>query len=114
MFRGRERTFNVLAAPRVGSSETCVRRVRLDPHAEGVPHRADREQIVLITAGAAIAIVAGVRDALLPGDTVIVPPDAEFSLANATSEPCEAVAVLPVGAKITPDGGIPELPAWLE
>ena len=102
-----------LASPRRGAAETCVWRLSLAPGAPPVPHAVTREEIFVATAGAAEVTLDGKVSTLRAGDALVVPPGVEFSLANASAEPFEAVVAFPVGGKALLASG--ELcPPWTE
>jgi mannose-6-phosphate isomerase-like protein (cupin superfamily) len=91
-------TFTGLASPSRGASETCVWRLRVHPGAEPAEHSLDREEVLIVTGGRALARLAGTVHEVAAGDAVIVPAHTSFSLANPGQEPFEAVVALPVGA----------------
>lgn len=105
-------TFTALAAPSRGSRENAVWRVRLDPNTPARPHQLTREEVFVVTAGSAMASLAGTEHCLSAGDSLIVPAFTEFSLANPFGEAFEAIAVLPVGARAMLEGGEPFAPPW--
>jgi quercetin dioxygenase-like cupin family protein len=107
-------TVTGLAAPSRGSCETCVWRLVLDPEAPGALHTVDREEIFVVLAGHAVAIVDGERHDLAPGDALIVPAHRPFSLANPHPTRFEAIAVLPVGGRAAMPDGQPFAPPWTE
>jgi mannose-6-phosphate isomerase-like protein (cupin superfamily) len=101
-----------LAAPSRGSTETCVWKLALAPNTPGTPHTLDREEIFVVLSGRGTATIDGTKHDLAAGDTLIVPPNAPFELANPHGEPFEAVAVLPVGGRATLPGGPAFAPPW--
>ena len=105
-------TFIGLAAPSRGSKENAVWRVRLDAGTPARPHQLTREEVFVVTAGSAVASVAGQDICLNPGDSLVVPAFTDFSLANPSKDIFEAVVVLPVGARAMLDGGEPFAPPW--
>lgn len=105
-------TVTGLAAPSRGAQETCVWRLALAPSTPGAAHSCDREEIFVVTTGRAVATVDGDTLELAPGDALIVPANHSFSLANPYAEPCEAIAVLPVGGLAAMPGGTPFAPPW--
>jgi mannose-6-phosphate isomerase-like protein (cupin superfamily) len=105
-------TVTGFAAPSRGSRETSTWRLVLAPGTPGVPHSVDREEIFVVLAGTARATVGGEPCELAPGDTLIVPPDTEFSLANPGEAPCTAIAMLPVGGRARMPDGAPFVPPW--
>ena len=105
-------TFTGLAAPSRGSTENAVWRVRLDPGTPARPHQLTREEVFVVTAGSAIATVAGTEQLLGAGDSLIVPAFTDLSLANPFADAFEAIAVLPVGARAMLEDGAPFAPPW--
>ena len=75
--------FTPLAAPSSGSTEICVWRVELAPHADAVPHELTREEVLVILSGTARASIDGRVGEVGAGGAVIVPPDTPFSLVAA-------------------------------
>ena len=105
-------TFIGLAAPSRGSRENAVWRVRLDPGTPARPHQLTREEVFVVTAGSAVASVAGAEVRLGCGDSLVVPAFTDFSLANPSNQVFEAVVVLPVGARAMLEDGVPFAPPW--
>jgi quercetin dioxygenase-like cupin family protein len=105
--------FITLASPRLGSSETSVWRLELDAGAEPVPHRVTREEIFVALEGEALATLDGVEQRVRRGDSLVLPPGVEFSLAGA-GERFEALVCLPVGGQAVTQGGEPFTPPWAE
>ncbi|MER7173739.1 cupin domain-containing protein [Streptomyces mesophilus] len=91
-------TFTGLAAPSRGAKETCVWKTRVHPGAEPGLHSFDHEEVLVVIAGAAVAVLDGVEHPVTVGDAIIVPAGVEFGLGNPHDEPFEAVVALPVGA----------------
>ena len=56
--------------------------------------------------------VDGVAHAVAAGDALVVPAGATRRLANPHTEPFEAIAVRPVGARVTRAGAAPFVPPW--
>jgi quercetin dioxygenase-like cupin family protein len=106
-------TVTGLASPRRGARESCVWRLVLQPGAPAVPHAVTREETFLALVGKAVATVGGEEHRLDAGDALIVPPNVTFAIANPSSEPFEAVVVLPVGGQAILDGNV-FTPPWAE
>ncbi len=104
--------FTGLASPSRGARETAVWRVKLAPGATPMVHQVTREEVFVAISGTAQATVAGKPIELSAGSALIVPPDTDFSLANAGPEPFEAVALLPVGGMARMAGDAPFTPPW--
>src|SRR5687767_5760852 len=93
-----------LAAPSRGCRETSVWRLALAPGTPGTLHTVDREEVFVVLAGQAVAQLADETIALAAGDTLVVPANVPFALANPHAEPCEAIAALPVGGRASLPG----------
>lgn len=106
--------FTGLASPSRGSRQNAAWHVRVAPGSPGAPHRLDQEEILVAQTGVATASFDGVEVTVAPGDALIVDAGVLFSLSNPGPDPFEAVAVLPVGATATMEGGEPFTPPWAE
>lgn len=104
--------FTPLAAPSSGSTEICVWRVELSPHADAVPHELTREEVLVVLSGTARASIGGRVADVGAGDAIIVPPDTPFSLTAVGGDPVVALAYLPVGGQARMPGGEPFTPPW--
>jgi mannose-6-phosphate isomerase-like protein (cupin superfamily) len=105
-------TITGLAAPSRGARETCVWRLALAANTPGTPHSLDREEIFVVLAGRAVAVIGDDTVELAPGDALIVPARQPFSLSNPHAEPFEAIAVLPVGGLAAMPAGAAFAPPW--
>jgi quercetin dioxygenase-like cupin family protein len=94
-----------LASPSRGAAETCVWRLALAPGAPGVAHAVTREEIFVVLAGRALATVDGVEHTIQSGDTLIVPRDTTFALANPHPDAFEAMVAFPVGGQAVTGAG---------
>lgn len=103
--------FHTLASPSLGSQETCVWRVVLEPRTPGRPHRLTREEIFVVLAGAATASLDGTPQALAAGSTLVLPAGVELSLETG-EEALEAIVCLPVGGQGIVGDGEPFTPPW--
>ena len=104
--------FTPLAAPSSGSTEICVWRVELSPHADAVPHELTREEVLVVLSGTARASIGGRVADVGAGGVIIVPPDTPFSLTALGGEPVVALAYLPVGGQARMPGEEPFTPPW--
>lgn len=91
--------FKSLATPSRGSAETAVWRVELAPHGEAVPHQLTREEVFVVLSGRARVRLGGQEHEVGEGDVIVVPPNTDFALWNATDLPVEALCCLPVGGR---------------
>lgn len=106
-------TVQGLASPKRGATETCVWRISLAPGAPGLPHAVTREEVFVATAGAARVTLDGATTELVAGDALVVPKGVQFTLANPSDAPFEAVVSFPVGGQaVTGDGTF--TPPWAE
>lgn len=103
--------FQTLASPSVGSQETSVWRLRLEPGTPGVPHRVTREEIFVVLAGSATASLDGAPQPLAAGSTLVLPAGVELSL-EAGADSLEAIVCLPVGGQGVIGDGEPFTPPW--
>ena len=88
----------MLAAPSRGSHENAVWRVTLDPGTPAKVHQLTREEILIATAGSATASLNGSEISFNAGDALVVPPFANFSLANPHQTAFEAIARIAGGS----------------
>jgi quercetin dioxygenase-like cupin family protein len=105
--------FDALASPSLGSRETSVWRLRLEPDTPGVPHRVTREEIFVVLAGSATAALDGTAHRLAAGSTLVLPAGVELSLETG-AEQLEAIVCLPVGGQGVIGDGEPFTPPWAE
>lgn len=108
-------SFTSLATPTCGTTaDVSVWRVVIDPGATPTPHALTREEIFVVLAGTAEVIIDGVPATAGIGDTIVVPPDVPFSLANAGDEPLELLCCLPVGGQARLSDGTLLTPPWAQ
>ena len=106
--------FTGLASPSRGTSENCAWRVVLAPGTPGTVHQLDREEILVVVAGAGLASLDGTDVEVQAGDALVIDAGQDFALANPGPEPFEAVAILPVGGQATMAGAPPFIPPWAQ
>jgi mannose-6-phosphate isomerase-like protein (cupin superfamily) len=106
--------FTPLASPSRGSTEICVWRVELPPHADAVPHELTREEVLVVLSGSARASIDGRVADVAAGDAIIVPPHTPFCLTAVGDEPVVALAYLPVGGQARMPGREPFTPPWAQ
>lgn len=105
--------FTTLATPSRGTTETSIWQVELAPGAPGVPHQVTREELFHVLHGRLTVSIDGQRHEAAPGDTVAIPPDTTFALANERDEPARALVCFPVGGQArTGDGTF--TPPWAQ
>lgn len=103
--------FQTLASPSIGSEETSVWRLRVEPGTPGVPHRVTREEIFVVLAGSATASLDGAAQPLAPGSTLVLPAGVELCL-ETRDDAFEAIVCLPVGGQGVVGDGDPFTPPW--
>lgn len=105
-------TVTGFAAPSRGALETSTWRLVLAPGSPGAVHSVDREEIFVVLDGTVHARLGDQSVDLTAGDTLIVPANTLFSLANTGTQPCTAIAMLPVGGRAAMPDGAPFVPPW--
>jgi quercetin dioxygenase-like cupin family protein len=103
--------FSSFASPKKGSTENAAWRLRIQPGTPGAPHQLTHQEVIHAISGKATATVGGKATTLQSGDTIIVPPNTDFSLANTGAEPFEAIAIFPASGQ-TIIGGEAFTPPW--
>jgi quercetin dioxygenase-like cupin family protein len=103
--------FETLASPSLGSTETSVWRLHLEPETPAVPHRVTREEIFVVLAGSATVSLDGSHQALSAGSTLVLPAGVELALSTG-EEALEAIVCLPVGGQGIVGDGEPFTPPW--
>ena len=104
--------FTSLATPRLGSSETSVWRVRLDPGGAPQPHTLTREEVFVVLAGSVrVELGAEVAEASA-GDAIVVPPHTRLALSSAGGAGAELLCCLPVGGQAELPDGQRFTPPW--
>jgi len=99
------------ASPSRGARETSVWKLALAPGTPAVPHAVTREEIFVCVSGRAELKIGGETRQLGPGDTLIIPADAQFSLGNPHADAFEAVVAFPIGGMaVTAEGTF--TPPW--
>jgi quercetin dioxygenase-like cupin family protein len=105
--------FTGLVAPSRGSTELCAWRIEVAPGAPANPHRLDREEVFVATAGSAVIAIDGEDAHVSAGDAVSVPAGAEIALSNPHDDPFRAVVCIGAGFEATLADGTPfGTPPW--
>jgi len=105
-------TITGLTSPSRGARDVAAWRVRFAPGIPSPTHTLTREETFLVLAGRVTARFAGHDETAGPGDALIVPADAAFSLVAADG-PADAICLMPVGGQaVTTDGAF--TPPWAE
>jgi quercetin dioxygenase-like cupin family protein len=105
--------FTTLATPSRGTTETSIWQAEISPGTPGVPHQVTREELFHVLDGRLTVSIDGDRHDAGPGDTVVIPPDTTFSLANETDQPARALVCFPVGGQARTEEGT-FTPPWAE
>jgi quercetin dioxygenase-like cupin family protein len=106
--------FRGLAAPSRGAAENAAWIVTIHPGTTPVYHQMTREETFIAIEGEARAIVGGQRYRVTPGSALVVPPNTEFAIENASSTPFRAVVVLPIGGQAIIGDGPAFTPPWAD
>ncbi len=104
--------FTPFATPKRGSSDIAAWRLTIKAGTPGTPHQLTRQEIIHATGGHAVATIAGRNIDVHAGDTLLVPPLTDFSLANPGKANFEAIAMIPAGTQALADGMKPFSPPW--
>ncbi|MDQ3628592.1 MAG: cupin domain-containing protein [Actinomycetota bacterium] len=72
--------FSSYVAPARGSSQLCAWCLQVPPDVEGVAHRPDREEVLVIHDGVLLLTLDGVRSELHQGDVVLVCANSELQV----------------------------------
>ena len=105
-------TFTSRAAPTVGSKENSVWQFRIAPNSPATIHQLTREEIIVALAGQAVVTLGDQTTKIGRGDTIIVPPNIDFGLANESNADFEGVTVIPVGTQAKMRNEPPFTPPW--
>lgn len=105
-------TITGLASPSRGAHDVAAWRVRFAPGHPSPAHSLTREETFLVLSGSVAAHFGDHVETAGPGDALIVPAGAEFSLV-APDGAAEAICVMPVGGQaVTGDRAF--TPPWAE
>ena len=105
--------FHSFAAPASGSKELCAWRLEVTGGTVGLPHRVSHEEVLMLLTGALTVTLDGHRAELKPGEAVLVPAGAEFSVDNETADPATAWVTTTVGLEATMPDGSTITPPWV-
>jgi quercetin dioxygenase-like cupin family protein len=95
-----------------GASEVSVIRQRQQPGGFNPSHSHDREEVLVLLAGALEVTVDGETRLLHAGDAIIVPAHTDHQLINAGEDPAEWFLVAPAGYRFFHASGEEASPAW--
>lgn len=111
-FENDHATFIGLAAPSRGSTENSAWRLTIKPGVNAPAHALDREEIFIALSGSMTVTMADETFTVTAGDALIVPAHQQFAMSNPSSDPFEAVVVLPVGGQGLIPGQPPIIAPW--
>jgi quercetin dioxygenase-like cupin family protein len=94
-----------IATPSLGTQEHIVCRARSDAGRRGRAHSHDREEILLVTAGSATAVLGEDEVEVLAGDVVVIPAGTLHTFL-AGSDGFECLTVEPRGIRFFDDAGV--------
>ncbi|WP_088319624.1 cupin domain-containing protein [Kineosporia sp. R_H_3] len=97
-------TFVSYARTGRGSSQLCAWRLEVPPGTTGVPHRPDREEVLLVLSGELHATVDGTPATLGPGEVLLVPAGALLSVDAGPDGATAWVTTTPGLSAVTADG----------
>ncbi len=104
-----------LATPSRGAGEVSVIRQRQEPGAVGPPHLHDREEVMVQLSGSARVAVGEEVFELSPGDSLVVPAEAEHRVEGVGDSGGEWLLVAPAGVRFfSPADGRQVSPSWAE
>src|SRR5690349_423174 len=103
---------SAVATPSRGAREVSVIRQRQAPGGANPPHRHDREEVMVVLAGAITLTANGESRPLAAGDTAIIPPDTIHGLANTGDEEAEWLLIAPAGVRFVHANGEDGSPPW--
>lgn len=106
--------FTSLATPSVGSSETALWEVVIEPGAPPTPHAVTRGEIFVVIDGIATVTIDHDNATATPGDTIIIPPDVRFELRNNGRTMLRMLCCMPVGGQARLEDGSTFTPPWAE
>lgn len=106
--------FTSLATPSRGATDTAVWKVEILPGTPATPHALTREEVFVVLEGKASVRIGDNAGQAQAGDAIVVPPGAEFELANAGAGPLRLLCCLPVGGQARLADGSTFTPPWAQ
>jgi quercetin dioxygenase-like cupin family protein len=112
VFQAGETTITGLASPSRGARDVAAWKVRFAPNFPSPTHSLTREETFLVLTGSVTACFSDHFETAGPGDVLMIPAGADFSLV-AREGPAEAICMMPVGGQaVTAQGAF--TPPWAE
>jgi quercetin dioxygenase-like cupin family protein len=105
--------FHSYVAPSRGSDQLCAWRLEVPPGLEGVAHRPNREEVLLILDGDVCLTLDGVRSTLHKGDVVLVPANSELQV-DAGTRGSSVWVTTTSGLEAVTSDGTRITPAWAQ
>lgn len=103
--------FTALASPGLGSPETCVWQVTVDPDVTSAPHTLDHDEVFVVLDGR-VRLAADGPD-LAAGDAAVVPAGELIQLVNTGTAPARVHVAIRAGFTATMADGTPiGTPPW--
>ncbi len=103
---------SALATPSTGASEVSVIRQRQQPGGANPSHTHDREEVMVVLAGAVTVTVDDAAHRLASGDALFVPARAPHRIENAGPDVAEWLLVAPAGVRFFHANGDEASPPW--
>ena len=101
-----------LATPQHGAREVSVILQRQEPGGRNPSHRHDREEVLLVRAGAVRLTLGDEEFALAAGDTAIIPAETLHQLENRGDTAAEWLLIAPAGVRFFRPDGEENFPEW--
>lgn len=105
--------FRSCVSPSRGSSQLCAWRLDVPADLEGVAHRPNREEILLVLDGEIRITLDGVRATLRQGDVALVPANSELRVDGGPRGASAWVTTTPGLEAVTSDGSR-IIPPWAQ
>jgi quercetin dioxygenase-like cupin family protein len=106
--------FTSLATPSLGTVDTAVWRVEIDPGAPATPHSLTREEVFVVLDGVAAIRNGDAAATAAAGDVIVVPAGVGFALSNGADEPVRLLCCMPIGGQARLEDGTTLTPPWAE
>ena len=95
-----------------GANEVSVIRQRQRPGGENPAHTHDREEVMVVLAGAVTVTAAGEPHELGPGDALILPARTVHRIENTNDADAEWLLIAPAGVRFFHESGEEGSPPW--
>jgi quercetin dioxygenase-like cupin family protein len=100
-------------SPSRGSSELCAWQLSVPADLEGVAHRPNREEVLLVLDGQLRVLLDGCSSVLNPGDVLLVPAGSELRI-DAGPAGATAWVTTTSGLEAVTAGGVRIVPPWAQ